>query len=361
MTFEAAGAMATASSIADSHEGGHGVEVREGLLPAEEGLLSELLLEELPAFYDDVDATFPSSLIRAASQQGDDCGYFTLRRTFFVARHGGAPVGFTTAAFKRGGSAKIGPTAVLAPWRRQGVATRLRDAAEAELEVRYEARKLYLTVPANNTPALLFNLGRGFKVEGVLHDQYQSGRAELVLGRFPGRRPWRTDQDPLVLSRSTTGTVTSRIVSDSSAAALESQFRPLLATVFDGIDLAFFVSIIDATSPARQAYSLKGKSLIGGFVDSKLDGICVYTPKRGGAVKIAPIVATRLDVIEAMVCRCVDLGFAEGRSKLYAHVPMPHATVAAAMGRLGFQPEAQLRAPYKPGVDVLVVSKTLQA
>jgi ribosomal protein S18 acetylase RimI-like enzyme len=329
----------------------------EGVDAADAVVMSALLLRELPAFYDDVDESLPKSLADTSRRHLDPNGYFTLRRKIFVARQGGAPVGFTVATFKRGGSVKIGPTAVLPDQRGRGIASALRRHAEEQLVARYGARKLYLTVPTTNTPALMFNLGLGFQVEGVLSHQYQAGRAELVLGRFPQATcERRTEQARLGAdpepARACTWT-------DASASLLAATFCEPLQEVFDDIDRSFFEAIVAATAPSRQSFAAKGKQLIVGEQHGGLEGMCVFTPKRGGAVKLAPVVTGERNVARSMVQHAVDIGRSEGRSKLYAHVPLCHADMNVIFAELGFRIEAQLRSPYKPGIDVLVHGRML--
>ncbi|HEV2122443.1 MAG TPA: GNAT family N-acetyltransferase, partial [Chloroflexota bacterium] len=319
--------------------------------------LSGLLLRELPRFYDDVDHSFPASLAAASAAERDEVGYFTIQKLIYIARHGGTPIGFTVASRKRGGSVKIGPTAVMAEWRGQGVATHLRDEAEQRLFADRGARKLYLTVPANNLPALLFNLNRGFCIEAVLTDQYQEGRTELVMGRTEMRPPRAADR--ALNLRHAPGKVRTEMISDPPLEALVQTFLEPLRQLFDGIDISFFRSITEACKPERQSYAAKGKRAIVGYYEEVPDALCVYTPKRGGAVKLGPLVGRHVGAVESVLQAAYECAKAEGRRKLYAHLPSPCWDMIKLLGRRGFVIEGQLREPYKPGVDVLVHGLTL--
>ncbi|WP_375386078.1 GNAT family N-acetyltransferase [uncultured Microbacterium sp.] len=335
-----------------------------------------LLTEELPAHYDEVDETFATNLFRVSGMDADPDGYFTLRKKVFVGLLGDRPVGFTVATFKRGGSVKIGPTAVFRQFRRRRLASFLRDEVERRLFAG-GTRKLYVTIANSNTPALMFNLGREFRVEGLLRSQYRLGRDELVLGKFA--HSVATDVETLLQS---SGHPTSASVSrdlerpaerDSDGAGMVTSvwadpdvgevrryLEPVLETYIAGLDASFYSHMVAACAPERQHYHRKGKSLIATrSVTGAVQAIAVFVPKRGGAAKLSPLVANSETALRLLIQSCGAHARGADRHKLYAHVPMEMRLTAQVLQEEGFGLEAQLREPYKPGADVLVFGAEL--
>jgi GNAT superfamily N-acetyltransferase len=338
------------------------VEVREALPADFAAVFRDLLLAELPAHYDEVDDTFPRSILENAAAGRDPFGYFTLRKCVYTAYVDGVLAGFTVVSLKRGGSAKIGPTAVLSTMRRTGVATALRDVVEKWLYDEYQVRKLYMTVSASNLPALLFNLGRGFQIEGVLRGQYRRDADEYVLGTFrPGASPVEPDAQPAprIPLQASMSDVHTEVVVDPSHAEVEGYLEPRLAPYFGGLDQHFYRAIVAACHDSRQSYQYKGKRLLVSRSADAVVAMAVYVPKRGGGVKLSPCVADDRGAARHLLTTAVDLAATDGRRKVYVHVPDQAPDLVTLLAELGFVIEAQLREAYKPGVDMLVAGRLL--
>ena len=97
------------------------LEISTELSAFENQLFTKLVLEELPAFYDEVDSSFSQMILDSSERTSDPYGYFTLSKKIFVGRILGESAIFTVATYKRGGSVKIGPTIVVKDHRRQGI------------------------------------------------------------------------------------------------------------------------------------------------------------------------------------------------------------------------------------------------
>ena len=333
-----------------------GFELREYLPTDAAQAFKQLLLEELPAFYDEVDETFPDSILNNARSNRDPYGYFTTGKEIFASYIDGECAGFTVVTTKRGGSAKIGPTAVFARFRRSGVATALRDAVERKLFEERDVRKLYLTISTSNNPALLFNLRRGFQIEGVLHQQYRKSGDEVVLGAF---NPWLATQGNGSAEQPTPCFTEGRpqkayLWHDPVADNLEAYLAPRMEPYFDGIDRSFYEAIVAACEEYRQSYHQKGKRLVVSHADGELTAAAVYVPKRGGSVKLSPCVADSAAAARALIDTCVATARSEGRRKIYVHIPGPMLELAALITSMGFAIEAQMRDAYKQGVNMLV-------
>lgn len=339
------------------------MEVRDHLSPDDAATFTDLLLKELPAYYDEVDETFPSSILNSTRSDRDLFGYFTLRKKVYAGYLDGRCAGFTVVTLKRGGSAKIGPTVTLPEVRRTGFASRLRDIVEQRLYEEHGVRKLYMTISVANVPALLFNLGRGYQVEGVLRDQYRDGRDELILGTFsPSAERARVTAPAAqpAVSRWTNRTVKGTAVwTEPSAVELSSFLTPRLTGCFDGLDESFYQAIIDACRVDRQSYDQKGKRLLTVRSQGMPLAAAVYVPKRGGSVKLSPCVADDETAARQLVEECMRVAVADGRRKIYAHVPATMVPLVELLVSMGFVVEAQLREAYKPGIDVLALGRLL--
>jgi hypothetical protein len=330
--------------------------VDEELTAADRALFEHLLVSELPTYYDEVDVDFPRSILDSVDRGVDRFGYFTQRKRLFVARLDGRAVAFSVASYKRGGSVKMGPTVVCAGLRRKGVGLAFRRRVEEIILADPAVRKLYLTLSTGNLRTMLFNLRLGYQVEGVLRGQYREGSHELVMGRIrdPRSAP-RHDQTPLPAGRP--GSCVTETTTAVEHAELASYLLPRLASHLSAINDSFVDAIRTALAADRQRYARKGKQLVLARRDGELCGVAVLTPKRGGAVKIAPLLADDADGLQSLVAHILAELDARQVRRAYAVVPMTHMAVVAHLCGAGFEVEAQLREPYSAGVDCLVLGR----
>lgn len=318
----------------------------------------QVLLEELPKHYNEVDRSFTASLLAASNADRDPNGYFTRAKQIFWLLEDDKPVGFTVASLKRGGSVKIGPTGVVASRRRQGLATLLRDVVETFLEHELVCRKLYMTIATSNVPALLFNLARGYKVEAVLREQYRSGADEIVLGRFRGECAGAVSTAPLQSRPSTAPVVVSRLV-DPSHSDVQALLHHRMDGLYDQVDPSYYKAIAEACCDLRQSYALKGKQLFVARRAESVAGVAVYVPKRGGASKLSPLLIDDAESSRALLGVIETYAAESGRRKLYAHVPLPHLDTVRWLLERGYLMEGLLREPYREGVDLAVMGRQL--
>lgn len=321
-------------------------------------MFEQLLLKELPRHYSEVDRSFTASLLVTSSADRDPNGYFTRAKQTFWLLEDDKPVGFTVTSLKRGGSVKIGPTAIVASRRRQGLATLLRDVVEGFLEHELKCRKLYMTIATSNVPALLFNLARGFKVEAVLREQYRSGADEVVLGRFRGDYAGTMLTAPLSCEPSAAPVTISRLI-EPSPADVETLLHPRMNGLYDQIDPSYYEAIADACCNLRQSYALKGKQLFIAQRAGTIVGVAVYVPKRGGASKLSPLFVEDAESTRALLEFIEAYAMEFGRRKLYAHVPLPHLNTVRWLLERGYLMEGLLREPYREGIDLVVMGQQL--
>lgn len=331
-------------------------DVVEALTDEECALFRELLLGSLPSYYGDVDATFPDSIIASARDGVDINGHFTKAKRLFVLRLNGRPVGFSVATYKRGGSVKMGPTVLVPAERGKGLARKFRLVVEARILGDPQIRKLYLTVNARNTRAVSLNLSLGFRIEGVLQGQYKSGSSEIVMGKFAGSpappdTPIEPARDP------------DEVCKITRVQTLSPEFGEFvltrLAMEHDDLDESFVAACMDATAADRQSFDKKGKTVLRAAQRNRTIGFAILTHKRGGALKVSPLVADSNSVLDGILSETAQIAGEIGCRRLYTFVDPSRTAHLAALMRNRFYVEAQLREPYRPNVDMLVLGHQL--
>ncbi|HEX5720840.1 MAG TPA: GNAT family N-acetyltransferase [Thermoanaerobaculia bacterium] len=262
-------------------------------------------------------------------------GYFTLRKTIWKAvdEHGAA-IGFTVVTEKRGGSVKFGPTLVAPTHRSQGIGRSLRKAAEGH----YAAlgfRKAYSTTHLKNIPGIYYLTAIGYRIEAHCRSHYQQGVDELILGKQLS--PARPPAPP---------------TAHSSSLLLDR-----LAPHYDGLDEVFeqhlFASATsDAQLESEAAHASKQKVVFG----QPSGNFCVTTPKRIGAIKLGPLLATDTSGLRGMLNDVATYYRARQARKLYCIVPVDENWIVQELRLLQWQPEGTLREPYRPLCDMAILS-----
>lgn len=324
-----------------------------------------MLLADLPAYYDDVDPSLVDTISRAATGDLGAVSHFTRRKSIYTAYVNDRPVGFTVATWKRGGAVKTGPTVVLPQHRRSGHARWLKREVNARL-LQAGARKLYSTVAADNWRMLMLTLQLGFEVEGILSDQYRAGTREVVFGRFgAGKRTVQTGE-PLAPRRHAFRTVggddRAEPLLRPDVAELSGFLLPRLAPAFEDLDETFVQTVVDTSSVGRTgtaAAATRHESLVvvSRTASGLLSGAGVCVAKRGGSIKLCPLVADSREAAERVVDRCVEHARTRGHRKVYSITPLCSPELAAVLQQRGFKFEARLREPYKAGIDAVVLSR----
>lgn len=324
---------------------------------SEAHLFHEMLLTELPRYYDEVDATFPSSIVKTARLGKDPNGYFTASKSLYVGRLDGEAAAFTVATRKRGGSVKIGPTVVAGHLRRSGVGLLFRVLVEQDLLADDTVRKFYSTISTANTKTLLLSMRLGYHVEGVLCDQYRPGSREVVMGKIV--RPCQLDEVPrrsLPLSPLDEIHVHEGPVDTTE---LAEYLLPAMSSGYHGLDMSYIEAIMRALHPQRQDYQGKGKKLVVTRTAGRLSGAAVLVPKRGGALKLSPLIADDAASLDALIHRCTTICRKLSRRRVYAIVSEIDTGTTELLARHGFSIEAQLREAYHPGIDAVVLGRLL--
>jgi GNAT superfamily N-acetyltransferase len=280
-------------------------------------------------------------MLNLAASDDDPLGYFTLRKTMWKATSAtGETIGFTIATEKRGGSVKFGPTLVAPSHRARGVGRSLRLAAEEHYKER-GFRKSYSTTNLRNTAGIYYLVAIGYGIEAHCRSHYQTNVDEVILGKL---------------------LIPSRIPKQIKPAGSASTLLRRLAPYYDGLDETFETNLFrcatrEADLGNEVAHTNKQKVIFG----QPEEDFCVTTPKRVGAVKIGPLLATDPDGLRAILGEVETYYLARNARKLYCIVPLEEAWLAREMRLLQWELEGTLREPYRPLCDMAVLSRFLMS
>lgn len=319
--------------------------------------------------YDEITDRFAKNLVEIDARGFDENGYFTIGKEIWVARIASTDevIGFEVITRKRGGSIKLGPTLLLPQFRGRHFA---RDIINLLLDsyAKAGARKVYVTAPLSHEAANALDFhSLGLSVEGILRSQYRSQSSERVFGRL--LRPlalYTIEANVWVRPESSEGITVKRGIQALAPAEFISWIMEKMAAGYGDIDESFGESILKAADRGFEAaYEEKGKLIYTIWAnDSRWVGCVICTPKRGGAVKVAPILLapeyhTRTTV-EAIMKTIRDDMATFGRRKILSLIPVLDWSIAIILFDMGYTLEGILRSPYKEANDIIVLSDHLK-
>ena len=315
--------------------------------------------------YDEITPAFAANLADIDRQGCDPNGYFTIGKEVWVARRRATEelLGFEVVTRKRGGSVKVGPTLILPSGRGEHLATRIISRLLEEYS-RVGARKVYVTAPLSHQALSVIDFrDLGLRLEAILRSQYREGAWERVSGRLLS-----ICQDPNVeidlaspLVEASQLEIKTNIEKDQQPDFLRFVQEEMRHAYAD-IDDSFASAILAAANRGLDSpYEQKGK-LVYSLVDgSRLVGVAVCTPKRGGAVKVAPVLIAgnyRSPMIGKILIEKITAEFRKReKRKLFLLVPVTSWWLLSFLvQQVECVMEGVLREPYKAGVDLAVLS-----
>jgi RimJ/RimL family protein N-acetyltransferase len=283
----------------------------------------------------------------------DEFGYFTKKKTIWTLSETNKSIGYTVVTEKRGGCIKFGPTVIVPDRRGDGYGTAFRLLVEKQYP---QARKAYNTLPDDNLAALKYVLKAGYQIEAHLREQYRVGAGELVVGKLldsPTTPPLLPNR-PMIRGRVyvTSGR-------DLDQATLQQATTDLLSDYYSALDPGFVSGLIKGMQ-GPFSLSRKSKQV---FLAIRADhpvGLLIVTPKRGGAVKCAPLIV-RGDDEESfrLLLDAADQAFPDRPNRrFYLQLPLYSPVLIALARTLGYEIEGVLREPYRRGVDLLALGRS---
>jgi hypothetical protein len=189
-------------------------------------------------------------------------------------------------------------------------------------------------------PSIYYAIKIGYRIEAHLKDHYQMGQDELVLGKIlkpKKQQSWENAER-------------------NSLTQLEGRMFDSLVSYCDNINKTFFEnirnSLIETPQKSEPFFIKKGRKL---FTSEDNLAIALTVPKRGGCVKIAPLVLSGIRATDEKLIASVIAFYQNSFHKLYSLLPVftPYLDF---LKSLGFVSEGIISEPYKKGVDIIVMS-----
>ncbi len=323
--------------------------------------------------YLDLDKSFVDAIVKSIRHKKDLYGYFSLQKNVLILTSSEqAPLGLTVATTKLGGSVKFGPTLILPLFRGLGLYHAIIDLREKYYRDQ-GARKLYCTVPETKPEVWRTLMKHGYIIEAKLRSQYRPGVTEYVLAKLlqnTGLPSTRSHTFSLLAKEeSAEDYYISQKLSDSTCRKLVTFFLEQ-GRAFYPISESFVHSICKAhrryKGLSTKTYSRKGKRVFLALTRDAHENILaalVSTPKRGGSVKLSPFLAKEgvsKSILLKLYKTAESFFTSEGARKLYLHLPVEQTTLVSTILALGYQKEGELREPYMPGVNMVVLGKLLK-
>jgi len=307
----------------------------------------DLFVETIIPLYPHSTLKSAESIIEKHKLGFDYVGYFTKKKTIWKCTDGmGNTVAFTVISEKRGGSIKFGPTMVDKNKRGQGIGSVFRRLVE-DYYRNLGHRKSYSTTNLTNNAAIRYILKIGYKIELHLTKHYSKTTDEIVLSKMLNPtnelKPASNNKKTLMVLNS------------------QPHITDYMTKYYDDIDNVFFENINKTVTTnhtfTENCFIGKKKSIF----ENDLEKLYAVTfPKRGGCVKICPLILNN-DAKTSLVFVHDIIRFYERTSvhKLYTFVPVEKYFDISLLKKAGFYTEGILAEPYKKGVDLIMLSYLL--
>lgn len=320
-------------------------------------LFKSLTKKEISKNYDEIDESFIDNIINCTKLGFDPNGYFTTKKLLYSIKKDDALLGFTVLTEKIGNSVKTGPTILLKQYRGKSIGQLIRKKIEYEYYSK-GFRKVYCTCNANAQEILQYLLRSGLRVEAHLKNQYKKGSSEFVLGKLLKKQ--RKIFSPI--SREKIPIKKIKYSSDKTLIEIKKILLAHFHKYYAKIDESFCDTLIKASYHTHQdSYSKKGKTIFR-FLDSKekIIGLVICSPKRGGAVKLNPVLLTEhYESLYKAFLKIEKFFSMQSRTKLYLSLLVNDLALIGFFNRMGFLIEGLLQEPYQEGIDMVQMGKEI--
>jgi len=269
----------------------------------------------------------------------DRLGYFSFEQKMFILTVGDERAGMLHLVGKRQDTYKISPIALAPEFReRHGLGGMLLEFAENYAQTN-GATQIYCTVAEQNVPAVQFFLKKGYIVAGRSDSHYKHGIREVML-----YKPFVSQEFQEKFDRPHISVIPCE---ESYEPAVRKLLLSTLPTYFRGID-DNWVTALFAGYKRCGTYDVNQKyKLIFVAVDREDNvlGVAGATPKKGGPIKIMPLVAVNLPSFVALITDISGMLRQYGH-KLYVHIT-PSLEQAMALEQRGWKLDACMPGAYQ--------------
>ena len=235
------------------------------------------------------------------------------------------------------------------------------------------ARKMYVTAPLNNAPTAVLDFQKlHLKMEALLSRHYHIKSSERVCGKFledsRGVESSTPSRLELSLANNTSANASieiNNLQTELPLSLLSNFIRTNMSHYYDDIDDDFVRALVHGTEESPKVYEKKAKILLTIVHDTtKLAGVAALTPKRGGSLKISPLIIDHKVVCKKVLGDLLDMIMLQARRmsrrKITIILPVSCIAMIDVILAHGYVSEGILREPYKRSVDMVVLSKFLQ-
>ncbi|HMT01611.1 MAG TPA: GNAT family N-acetyltransferase [Candidatus Absconditabacterales bacterium] len=286
----------------------------------------------------------------------DQIGYFTKSKLMLMFEHEGVPLGMVCLNIKRGGSVKIGPVIVAPEARGKGIGKLLFSTID-KIADDFKIRKLYATTSHLNDRVNSIFSKYGYNIEATYPDQYKQGSNEHIWGKIQNE----STNENLEVINSVSSNIESvgnikihGTVEEEDKEYLDETLR-IYRQRHNDLGADFLHMMLKGYERGKENLSFQNKSKmiliakdeIGNYV-----GTLVYSPKRGGPVKIYPISGTP-EAQSQMIQQSLDFAKENGSHKLYTFAHENDFAQIDILEQIGFTLRGKLISPYKNGHNLL--------
>jgi RimJ/RimL family protein N-acetyltransferase len=287
-------------------------------------------------------------------ENGDENGFFTVKKELWVFELGKVVVGFYCLNFKRGGSVKLGPMIVGPEFRGAGVGKAM---MEDLLERVQNERKVYATTNENNLAINNLLDRHAFQREGIYPDHYKRGQNEIIWGLVIQQDIPLYSSQSLCVTTTSTKKVKVRDFIESKDRAYLNEVSQKLLEWHDDLGDDFVQAIINAWQRGRASnvnFQDKSKWILIAESEKGYEGLAIVSPKRGGPVKLYPLIGTR-EGQRSLIAEVIMRSQKIGSHKLYGFCSYNDQPQRETFKLYGFKERGLLIQPYKPGTQMVTV------
>lgn len=316
-----------------------------------------VVLKEISKKYDEIDKSFVSQIIRCTKEDVDRKGFLTTKKNLFTITNNGQKIGFTVITQKRGLSFKTGPTILNKSFRNIGLGVEVRKVI-AQKYFNLGFRRMYCTCNSQDSATVNYLLKSGMRIEAHLLNHYKRNSSEFVFSKI---------LLPAIADKTTYKRKKIRIREVSIFGSKNKPLKEFILLNFPKYYLPIEADFVDklfvATKYKKNQYENKGKTIF--YASNDEDVICavvICTMKRGGAVRLNPLVETSdKDSIELLFNAIFNYFKENNRRKLYMTIPANDMDMIKILNVNGYVIEGLLIEPYRKGLNLIHLGKMIGA